>query len=179
MAMIRYSFYALLLSLALVACGDKAKVQSSTAPEAAPPPPKPMMSAEKSAERLEALAERKALEFDVIYIEPNARLYMTRNRISHFKFADGKPTETIMKGVLANFERIEAYKDKIRKSGFLDYQVAEKAQNPTGPFFQLTIDGKSREAVLADIPEANTKKAIESLVQEFKTLAQITKKEAR
>lgn len=177
--MIRYSIYALLLSFALVACGDKAQVPPSTPAEAAPPPPKPMMSAEQSAARLEALAERKTLEFDIIYIQPDERLYMTRNRISHFKFKDGKPTETIMKGVLADFDRIEAFKDEVRKSGFIDYQVAKKAENPTGPFFQLTIDGKNREAVLADIPDAETKKIVESLIKGFRNLAKITKEEAR
>jgi len=174
--MIRYSIYALLVCFALVACSKPAKVQQPAAPkEAAPPQPKPMMSAEQSAARLEALAERRALEFDVIYLDPTERLYMSRNRISHFKFANGKPTETIMKGVLGDFDRIEAYKDAVRKSGFVDYQVSEKAQNPEGPFFQLTIDGKTREAVLADIPDAKTKKAVESLIKEFKELARSSK----
>lgn len=135
-----------------------------------------MKSAEQVKAELEELEERKALEFNIIYVSKGERVYIQKNRITHFLFKDGQAPQPLHQNVLADFDEIERYKDSVRKSGILTYQREITDQKPGMPHLQLTIDGKRRTAVLAELEDAKLKKSIQGLIDGLKEISKTVQK---
>jgi len=135
-----------------------------------------MKSPEQVAAELEEMETRKALEFNIIYISEAERIYIQKNRVTHFNFKAGEAPEPILQNVLADFDQIEAYKDNVRKSGLLNSQRATGAQQPPTPYLQFTIDGKMRTIVPGELKDPKLKKAVQDLIAGLKDISKTTKK---
>ncbi|NNE28425.1 MAG: hypothetical protein HKN16_02235 [Saprospiraceae bacterium] len=129
-----------------------------------------MKSPEQAAAELEELAYRKSMDFLLLFDDGIDRIYMEKNRISHFVRREDGSMKQIHKTLLADFDKIEALKKTTRDLGILELENEEV--DSRAKQLSIKLDGTRRTFSLEKSDHKKLPKPIQAFIVNLKELSQ-------